>query len=620
MPGPIRGISKTNLWKSWKAVRKELKSASVRDVIDFLDYDVNPDFWIKRLLTRIGSGAYEPETPRRFTLGKSKGFSRTMTFPAIPDLVLYRTIVDYIYERSKGRRHKHVYFLRDQISKAKELALQQARHQMETAKGIDYADGEYRITGRRSFLNWLCFDQYRKLLIFEEVHTFFVVADIANFFDTILHSHVEEAVRGLSVPPRMSGLLFFLLERLSSRQDYSSSHGISLPTDEFDCSRTLAHMILYPHDDAMVQLVGEYRYIRWMDDQNMAVDTRAKALQVLGEVGRSLGRLHLTPNAQKSKIMDLAEARRQHHLDINQMLDDAEELAKKVRNKTKARKNLAMKLRGIWRKAKRHDGVGEFGKILKRIYRLAGFSGLDILRNRAAADIVAEPSMVERVLSYYRCTGSTSEYLAFVEGLMDSPEQVYPDVNVAMAESLLRLEPSQAEVPRLRKLARRLLLREKSLPGSDDCAAVGPLLILRFGDRRSLPTLRSCFENHDLKIPLQCVRAAGIVYLSYGVKASDEMRHVAGAMLRNHLSTLVRLVAEIHACTDVPDRYKARLGLSWDSVAGVKYVDMRVLLMARLLLLSKSRAVRDWVVEWRNRISREEISDYDRLLLSRLVK
>lgn len=620
MPGPIRGISKTNLWKSWKAVRKELKSASVRDVIDFLDYDVNPDFWIKRLLGRIGSGAYEPETPRRFTLGKSKGFSRTMTFPAIPDLVLYRTIVDYIYERSKGRRHKHVYFLRDQISKAKELALQQARHQMETAKGIDYADGEYRITGRRSFLNWLCFDQYRKLLIFEEVHTFFVVADIANFFDTILHSHVEEAVRGLSVPSRMSGLLFFLLERLSSRQDYSSSHGISLPTDEFDCSRTLAHMILYPHDDAMVQLVGEDRYIRWMDDQNMAVDTRAKALQVLGEVGRSLGRLHLTPNAQKSKIMDLAEARRQHHLDINQMLDDAEELAKKVRNKTKARKNLAMKLRGIWHKAKRHDGVGEFGKILKRIYRLAGFSGLDILRNRAAADIVAEPSMVERVLSYYRCTGSTSEYLAFVEGLMDSPEQVYPDVNVAMAESLLRLEPSQAEVPRLRKLARRLLLREKSLPGSDDCAAVGPLLILRFGDRRSLPTLRSCFENHDLKIPLQCVRAAGIVYSSYGVKSFDEMRHVAGAMLRNHLSTLVRLVAEIQACADVPDRYKARLGLSWDSVAGLKYMDMRVVLMARLLLLSKSRAVHDWVVEWRNRISREEISDYDRLLLSRLVK
>ena len=82
LPGPIRGISRTSLWKSWKAVRKELKNSSIRDVVDFLDFDVNPDVWINRLLARISSGQYVPETPKRFTLGKSKGFSRTMTLPA----------------------------------------------------------------------------------------------------------------------------------------------------------------------------------------------------------------------------------------------------------------------------------------------------------------------------------------------------------------------------------------------------------------------------------------------------------------------------------------------------------------------------------------------------------
>src|SRR5579862_4674913 len=90
LPGPIRGISRTSLWKAWKVIRKDLKLASVRDVVDFLDFDVNPDVWINRLLHRIGSGEYEPETPTRFTLGKSKGFSRTMTLPSVPDLVLYR--------------------------------------------------------------------------------------------------------------------------------------------------------------------------------------------------------------------------------------------------------------------------------------------------------------------------------------------------------------------------------------------------------------------------------------------------------------------------------------------------------------------------------------------------
>ena len=203
---------------------------------------------------------------RRFTLGKSKGFSRTMTLPSVPDLVLYRAIVDHIYESSSGRRHRNVYFLRDELSKAQRLAFSEGKKSMEEATDVESVDGEYRFTGKKSFFNWLRFDQYRKHLIYEQTHEFIVVTDVSNFFDTILHSHVGEAVRTLNAPPRMIGLLYFLLEHLSIRQDYSSSHGISLPTDEFDCSRTLAHMVLFPHDDSIVRIVGEARYVRWMDD------------------------------------------------------------------------------------------------------------------------------------------------------------------------------------------------------------------------------------------------------------------------------------------------------------------------------------------------------------------
>ena len=41
LPGLIRGITSTSLWKAWKAIRKDLKQASIRDVVDFLDFDVN---------------------------------------------------------------------------------------------------------------------------------------------------------------------------------------------------------------------------------------------------------------------------------------------------------------------------------------------------------------------------------------------------------------------------------------------------------------------------------------------------------------------------------------------------------------------------------------------------
>ncbi len=198
-----------------------------------------------------------------------------MTLPAIPDLVLYRTLVDCIFQKARRREHKHVYFLRGQMA-----ALQQRIRDERTVPG-DLSLPHYRAASQRSFLNWLRYDQYRKYLIFKKLHPFFVLTDVANFFDSVLHSHVAEAIHGLPIRARTVGLLFFLLERLSIRQEYAGSHGISLPTDEFDCSRTLAHMVLFPHDDEMVKLVGEENYVRWMDDQNMGVGSRAEGLMVL---------------------------------------------------------------------------------------------------------------------------------------------------------------------------------------------------------------------------------------------------------------------------------------------------------------------------------------------------
>ena len=73
MSGPINGISKTSLWAAWKEVRIEVKNSTVRDIVDFLDYDIQPDVWIDRLLGQIAAGSYEPQTPSRFALAKSGG-------------------------------------------------------------------------------------------------------------------------------------------------------------------------------------------------------------------------------------------------------------------------------------------------------------------------------------------------------------------------------------------------------------------------------------------------------------------------------------------------------------------------------------------------------------------
>jgi hypothetical protein len=87
MSGRIVGITRSSVWSACKTIRKQLSKASIRDVVDFLEYDVDPEVWMNRLLRQITTGSYEPNTSRRFTI--AKGFSRSMTMPDIPDLVLY---------------------------------------------------------------------------------------------------------------------------------------------------------------------------------------------------------------------------------------------------------------------------------------------------------------------------------------------------------------------------------------------------------------------------------------------------------------------------------------------------------------------------------------------------
>jgi hypothetical protein len=46
MSGQVVGITRSSLWSAWKAIRKQLSKASIRDVVDFLEYDVDPEVWI----------------------------------------------------------------------------------------------------------------------------------------------------------------------------------------------------------------------------------------------------------------------------------------------------------------------------------------------------------------------------------------------------------------------------------------------------------------------------------------------------------------------------------------------------------------------------------------------
>src|SRR5438094_7216767 len=589
----ITGINRSTLWLAWKEVRAALRDATIRDVVDFIDYDIEPEVWINRLLRQVSSGAYEPRSPLRFPLSKSRNFKRVLTFPEIPDVVL------------------HVYYRRRDLSQATKAAQAAGQQKM------DRLAGDYRFTSRHSFLNWLNYAQYRKYLILRKTYPLIVVSDITNFFNSVLHSEVSRAFRSLLIPGEMVGLLFFLLERLAIRSTYCDSPGIGLPIDEFECSRTIANLILFPHDRRMVKLVGREAYVRWMDDHVIGVNSEAQGLRVLAAMQDSLASLYLTPNAKKSLVLSLAEAKIHFHLDTNADLDGLES---KVATRAARRVALVRELTRAWRLALQNEGKGQWEQIQSRIYRLAGITKARFLRRRAISDLLQNPSLAERISGYMRCSGSAAEYLRFTNSVIAHRHQIHKDVPLLLLESLLRAETRGYTARRILRMAEGVLTDVLQGRRDELFAAPACLLILRFGARRDLSHLRPCFRDRRRTLPSRLIRAAAIVFASGGRKEFSDVRRSAASLLLNPLGLMVRLVLKIMRFTEVPDRYKVRLNARWDPVSNKHYLDMRMLLAARLLALNRKKAVKLWLKSWALKLRKEKMSAFDRRLLARLIR
>lgn len=413
----------------------------------------------------------------------------------------------------------------------------------------------------------------------------------------------------------MIGLLFFILEKLSSRDAYNQSPRIGLPVDEFDCSRTLAHMVLFPHDERVVARVGEDAYVRWMDDQNIGVSSRADGLHVMALVGQSLSRLHLTANAGKSKVLSLREAKEHFHFDTNARLDETEKLIKDAKPVRLVRQSFL----AAWKRAGEGEDTGEWEKILKRFYRIAALAKSRKLRSRAIRDVLAHPGLTERIADYIRSTGTPTEHVALVEKVLAHPEQVYPDVNHALFESLLRLEASPAEARRIRAWAVKLLREEPPIIGAQACAETAPLLLLRFGDGRSGRLLEACLERQVDRQTVQVVRACAVVFLSYGSSHFDRVRAVAARVLRNPFGDLVKMVEKIRDYDEVPKRFEPRLHLRRDAVAGGSFLDMRSILQGRLLGLNSKPKVLQWLRQKKRSLLKADLSAYDKNLIRKLL-
>jgi Reverse transcriptase (RNA-dependent DNA polymerase) len=382
------------LRKTSQTIRKEVRLLRARDVIDWLDWFIALESSLPLLRTEILTGNYTPTPPTRYELAKARGSFRVITALNIRDAVVYRHISDETLTRATPFKVQGAFFSRRRTSTP-------------VGKTFLLEDDPYL----KFFDIWLRYQEYRTHTLLNESYEFIVVSDITNYFDSIQHDLLLEYLSPLGLPRKVVGLLGRLLEAFKPSAGHSPNPRVGLPVDELDCSRELAHLFLFEHDRRMIEEFGEDNYVRWMDDQNIGVETETKARRVVNELTRSLACQRLTLNTGKTRFLSIEHVVVHFQLDANVALSrwDKEFNTVTEANRLEARKEFEE----IWAKISvgKHVGQGYWEKILKRVYGLAVRADSNVLEERALNDLIQYPELDERIFTYFAKRNQAEELL-----------------------------------------------------------------------------------------------------------------------------------------------------------------------------------------------------------------
>lgn len=234
-------------------------------------------------------------------------------------------------------------------------------------------------------------------------------------------------------------------------------------------------------------------------------------------------------------------------------------------------------------------------------------------------DLLKTPTLTERIADYMRCSGSPRKYLKFLKDALKHKEQIHEDVELLLMEVLLRIEARGAKARQIAQLALSMIKEITESKRGAVFAAPACLLILRFGLRTSKLKLARYFSDQRMVRHPQLIRASAIAYSTIGRKQFTRVRRAAATLLNNPLALMVRMVRKLQKLDHVPDRFKARINLRNDSVAGRLYVHMRTYAAARLLALNRRKTVRTWLKQWVQGAKKQRISAFDKRLLDKLI-
>jgi hypothetical protein len=405
------------LRRTWREkVRFALRDRVLPDPIDYLDFHTRLSRNIDNLVELVVGGNYQPRTPARILMEKTKGLCRQIVLPSAQDALVLQRLSDTLFSAIRGHSpSKSAYFEPDNFTFG--------------------GDGR-RSRGYGSLAAWLHFQN--KLKIITNSSRYMVVSDIANYYDYIGYSALRNILSGtISTPESTLDILLRVLSAMNWSPDYLPNSEMGLPQIDLDAPRVLAHSFLFDLD-RYAELRAPGQYTRYMDDINFGTNSIAESKNIIRDVDLILHTRQVRLNSGKTVILSSGEASKYFRFQDHAYID-AQQLILELTPKGSAPHEAAAEaiqkelLRG-YRRGDFDHGHGD--KVLKRLVSLCRIYERSIPA-RILADILRRrPTCRESVLGYLASRPARAVSVSLLADFATSPETI-DDVGPLMAATTL---------------------------------------------------------------------------------------------------------------------------------------------------------------------------------------
>ena len=407
-----------------------------------------------------------------------------------------------------------------------------------------------------------------------------------------------------------------LLQALRPPSGFSPTPPVGLPVDEFDCSRQIAHVFLFEHDQRIITQVGKENYVRWMDDQNVGARGYTEARKVVRAMTSSLAEQRLTLNTGKTKFLNPGETAVHFHLDTNDLLD---KLEKEIKSK-KSKRGLVKKLNYAWRHAIAHENQGNWDKVLKRFYGLAAILRSPLLNKRVYDDLVKYPTLSQRIFEYMVARKTYVTLVRMFEKYIKNGECLYKSVALAFFETFLSSDPPVKVRASLRKLSQRVLSSDWPPELGAYPKHSAAICLYWVGDKRSAKSFLKQVREHGRDLPEGVTRALISGAACLAPERFQDALIAAVQVGKPSVASLATTITRLRGknIKDIPGSRILFPRYSWALQRDI--YDARMWMRLEMLAFSTSPQIKSKVQREIERLKKESLSATEKRCLLRLIK